>query len=269
MIETIRMEREDVLGFRIGGKIRREDVDRVVEAVHRVLARYDRFRVYVEVEPISGIAVDALLADLQLAAEHAWDVDRKAIVSDDDWHGMVVDFVDKIFPGLKTRHFRSRESSLAREWIQDGPDPRALHVQALDHVVVQVPDLDAGAEWMRRCFGLEEVEAFREGAGFDGPIVLTSDDSYSKVALVRGEPEGMESAPRGIARLAFRVDGKGFLRFLDYAPRVPVYGEGGVPLQSLAVEDREILVSVRFRDPWGNPFEVVTYEVDVVREGLR
>lgn len=270
MIELIQVQREDVLAFRVEGRIERSDVERVIEAVEERLRRYDTIRAYVEAGEITGMSLEALAVDLGFALTHAWDVERKAIVSDEGWHRVVVEFADQLFPGVKAKHFRPAERSLALEWIQDGPDPRALVVHAMDHVETLVPDLDAGVEWVKRCFGLTEVDAFRDGAGAGGPVVMTSDDSYTKVALFQGEPAGFGPVP-GHRMVAFRTDGRAFLRFLDYAHRVPVHGEDGEALHEGVrpdVVDHQISVSVYFRDPWGNPYEVTTYEVDVVREGL-
>ena len=100
--------------------------------------------------------------------------------------------------------------------------------------------------------------------------MMTADESYTKLALFQGDPAG--SGPvKGHRAVAFRTDGRSFLRFLDYAHRVPVHGDDGEAVPAGArpeVVDHGISVSVYFRDPWGNPYEVTTYEVDVVREGL-
>ncbi len=271
MIELIQVEREDVLALRVEGRIEKEDIERVVQAVEERLGKYETIRAYVEAGEITGMSLEALAVDLGFALTHAWDVERKAIVSGEGWHRLVVEFTDQLFPTVQARHFRPAERSLALEWIQDGPDPRSLLVHAMDHVETMVPDLDAGVDWVTRCFGLTEVEAFRDGAGEGGPVMLTSDDSYTKLALFQGEPAGFDPA-RGHRVVAFRTDGRAFLRFLDYAHRVPVHGEDGAALPDGTrpeVVDHGISMSVYFRDPWGNPYEVTTYEVDAVREGLK
>jgi catechol 2,3-dioxygenase-like lactoylglutathione lyase family enzyme len=270
MIQMIEVQREDVLAFRIEGRIEKADIDALAEGVERRMKKYDRIRAYVEAGEITGIAVEAVFADLAFAFTHVWDVERKAVVSDDRWHRVILEFAEQLFPSVDARHFRPAERALALEWIQDGPDPRSLTVHAMDHVETLVPDLDAGIDWMERCFGLEEVEAFSGVGDEGGPVMLTSDDSYTKVALFRGEPAGFGPA-RGHRVVAFRTDARSFLRFLEYAPRVPVHQDDGTPLADgsrLEVEDHGVAVSVYFRDPWGNPFELTTYEVEPVREGL-
>jgi catechol 2,3-dioxygenase-like lactoylglutathione lyase family enzyme len=270
MIQMIEVQREDVLAFRVEGRIEKADIDALAEAVERRMRKYDRIRAYVEAGEITGIALEAMLADLAFAFTHVWDVERKAVVSDDRWHKVILEFAEQLFPSVDAKHFRPAERDLALEWIQDGPDPRALEVHAMDHVETLVPDLDAGIDWMKRCFGLHEVEAFSAVGGEGGPVMLTSDDSYTKVALFQGEPAGFGPV-RGHRVVAFRTDARSFLRFIEYAPQIPVHEEDGRPFAAgsrLQVEDHEVSMSVYFRDPWGNPYELTTYEVEPVREEL-
>lgn len=270
MIKIIEVDRGDVLAFRVEGRIERADIDLLGEEVTARLKKYERIRAYVEAGEITGISLEAFAADLAFAFTHVWDVERKAVVSEDKWHKMFLEFAEQLFPSVEVRHFRLAERALALEWIQDGPDARALSVQALDHVETLVPDLDAGVEWMRRCFGLKEVEAFDEVGTEGGPVMLSADDSYTKVALIRGEPAGFREAV-GHRVVAFRTDARAFLRFVEYAHEVPVHGDDGQPISPgtpMETQDHGLSISVYFRDPWGNPYEVTTYEVQAVRAGL-
>jgi len=270
MIEHIDVERSDVVAIRIVGKVERSDIDDLNRVVDAKLDRYDRIRVYVEVEEFEGISVDALMADLGLTIPHIEQVDRKAVVGGGTWLAIAVDFADHLFPGAEARHFSIRERELALVWIQDGRPADALTVDSLDHVETLVPDLAEGKAWLERCFGLSELDRFRESAGPGGPVMLSADEGYTKVALFQGDPRGFGPTV-GHKLVAFRVDARAFLRFLDFGPQVPVHGDDGAPVPdrgSMNVQDHDLAFSTYFCDPWGNRYEVTTYEAEEVREAL-
>jgi catechol 2,3-dioxygenase-like lactoylglutathione lyase family enzyme len=277
MIRFIEVEREDVVAFALEGRVSTSDIEDLIRAAEGRLARFDRVRVYAEVQEIQGLSLGALLREVEFAAPRLDQVSRKAVVSSSPLHAIIADFAQQILPGLDVRHFSARERDLALRWIQDGRDPRALEVDSLDHVETLVPDLEEGKAWLERCFGLHELEHFREAAGPAGPVMLSSDEGYTKVALFQGDPRGFEGT-RGHRLVAFRVDGKALVRFLDYAHRVPVHGDDGRPVRApgaseeagpaLVVHDHDVALSVYFCDPWGNRYEVTTYEVEEARERL-
>ncbi|MBL8165294.1 MAG: hypothetical protein JNJ61_25145, partial [Anaerolineae bacterium] len=73
----------------------------------------------------------------------------------------------------------------------------------------------------------------------------------------------------GFRRVAFRVDGAGFLEFLSRLDAHPLFDAGGARLTAADVVDHELSWSIYFNDPWGHPFEVTTYEYAWVRENGR
>jgi hypothetical protein len=153
MIQMIEVQREDVLAFRIEGRIEKADIDALAEGVERRMKKYDRIRAYVEAGEITGIAVEAVFADLAFAFTHVWDVERKAVVSDDRWHQVLLEFAEQLFPSVDAKHFRPAERALALEWIQDGPDPRSL-----------------ARTWMRASTGWSGVSGSRRSKRFQGSV---------------------------------------------------------------------------------------------------
>ncbi len=135
---------------------------------------------------------------------------------------------------------------------------------SVDHVELFVPDRKEAAEWYERVFGLipvPEYEAWVE----EGPLMLSGDDGETMLALFEGEPTG-DGEPTGYRRVAFRVDGETFDAFVDSLSDLPVPDGDGEPIGPEDVVDHDLSHSVYFRDPYGNPFEVTTYEVDRVGE---
>lgn len=77
-------------------------------------------------------------------------------------------------------------------------------------------------------------------------------------------PARDDSPADGVLRVAFRTTGEGFLTFvsrLDSVHEIDASGPGDVT-------DFGGAYSVFFTDPYGHPFEVTTYDDDVVSDAL-
>ena len=117
MIEFISMTEDNVLGFRIVGKIDGTSVERLAEALDGKLKRLPFVKVYIEVEKVEGISFAALVKELRLALRHVGEIEREAIVSHGDWMGTALHLAGKIFPGTTVKHFTFEEKPNALEWI--------------------------------------------------------------------------------------------------------------------------------------------------------
>src|SRR5215467_3788097 len=84
-----------------------------------------------------------------------------------------------------------------------------FRVQRLDHVHVLVTDRPAAIAWYARVFGLEKVYDDMAHGDTRGPITLSSDDGATHLALFERDKIPPSQT------VAFRVDGAGFMRFLD------------------------------------------------------
>lgn len=140
-------------------------------------------------------------------------------------------------------------------------------VEQIDHVHVYVADRREAAEWYRRVLGLvvlKEDETFDEDD--DGPVTVSSDGGSTSLALFRA-PEGAGRFARR-QTVAFRVGGAGFLEFLHRLESLEVAGADGRRLGAGDVVDHDYCFSVYFKDPDGNPYELTTYDYDLVRRWL-
>jgi catechol 2,3-dioxygenase-like lactoylglutathione lyase family enzyme len=132
----------------------------------------------------------------------------------------------------------------------------------IDHVELVVPDPAEAAGWYGDALGLTPVEGFDDWAEGAGPLLISSDGGATNLALFEGEPRTGE--PTGFTRVAFRVDGSGFLRFVDGFDDLPGVESAG----RADVVDHDLSVSVYFTDPYGHRLEVTTYEHEYVVERL-
>jgi len=132
-----------------------------------------------------------------------------------------------------------------------------FRVDGIDHVALTVPDPREAAGWYDRVFGLEPVERLEAWAEGSGPLVVSANGGETGLALFAGSRDDPE-----LRHLAFRVDGDGFLRFLDRATGMDDVEVGGRD----AVVDHDLSWSVYVDDPWGHRFEVTTYEYEWVAD---
>jgi catechol 2,3-dioxygenase-like lactoylglutathione lyase family enzyme len=85
---------------------------------------------------------------------------------------------------------------------------------SIDHVELFVPDRYEAAGWYQRVLGLEILSAYEHWATAPGgPLMISSDDGSTKLALFEGEPQ--QSKPTaGFHRVAFRADAEAFIALL-------------------------------------------------------
>lgn len=139
-----------------------------------------------------------------------------------------------------------------------------FRVDRIDHVELWVPDQDEAAAWYEKVLGLEvvpELEEWAEG----GPLMIATAEGPTMLALFQGQPGRRRGHTPDFRRVAFRVAGEAFSRFLERLEALDLEAEDGERLDSEDVVDHGQSLSIYFRDPWGHRFEVTTYEPEVVR----
>ena len=141
-------------------------------------------------------------------------------------------------------------------------------VDQIDHVELFVPDRREAARWYERTLGLSVLPQYEDWAEDPhGPLMISSDSGSTKLALFTGEPRRTRPTA-GFHLVAFRVDGPGFLRFLEHVRTHSVHNDAGDEIHTLAPRDHGKAFSVYFNDPWGHHLEVTTYAAEWVRERL-
>jgi len=145
---------------------------------------------------------------------------------------------------------------------------KPFRVSQIDHVEVFVPDRYEAAEWYKRTLGLDIVPGYQQWAANPrGPLMISSDDGSTKLALFEGQPQ--ESGPMsGWHLVAFRVDADGFLEFVTRLADRPLIDHQGRPVTVDSVADHEKAYSVYFSDPYGHRLELTTYDYEATRAAL-
>ena len=148
------------------------------------------------------------------------------------------------------------------------PAPGGFRVEQIDHVELFVPDRRQAAEWYRRVLGLEVVPGYEHWAEDPGgPLMISSDNGSTKLALFRGTPRGTRETA-GFHLVAFRVGAEAFAEFLKRLPELELIDHRGRQLTADLVADHEQAYSIYFNDPFGHRLELTTYAHDATRARL-
>jgi catechol 2,3-dioxygenase-like lactoylglutathione lyase family enzyme len=118
-------------------------------------------------------------------------------------------------------------------------------VESLDHVAIEVSDLDAAEHWYAETLGLDRVHP-----EWDPPRVMAA--GGTGVALFPASEGEGDGFTRHLPHIAFRVDRDSF----DVATRE--LATRGLELRE---SDHGIAHSIYFTDPDGHRLELTTYDV--------
>jgi catechol 2,3-dioxygenase-like lactoylglutathione lyase family enzyme len=137
----------------------------------------------------------------------------------------------------------------------------------LDHVHIRVPDRAEAARWYADHLGFEPVGAFDFWAsGFEGgPLQISADGGRTTLALF-GTAAGHPMVPQQTG-VAFSVDAESFLAFARSLPN-GIDKPGAGPLVVGDLVDFDLCWAFEFSDPWGNIYELNTYDYERVRAEL-
>jgi catechol 2,3-dioxygenase-like lactoylglutathione lyase family enzyme len=125
-------------------------------------------------------------------------------------------------------------------------------LKGVDHVHVMVRDRRTAVAWYRGVLGLTPVEALAGWAEDGGPLTVADAAERVHIALFERAPP----APNPSV-VALGVDGVAFGAWREHLQRVLD--------RPIEVVDHEMSLSLYFRDPDGNPYEITTYDVNTAQ----
>lgn len=128
-------------------------------------------------------------------------------------------------------------------------------VRSIDHIHVYVADRQAAERWYAAVLGFTRIKAYEFWAADGGPLTIRNQEGSVHIALFERPPqEGCRST------IALGVNAHEFAAWRAHLTRV-------LP-QAPSVEDHALSVSLYFRDPDGNPYEITTYEYQAAKAAL-
>src|SRR5512135_1570220 len=117
-VELNQLDDGKVLEIKISGKLLKEDYERFVPELDRLIEQFGKIRLLVEMRDFHGWSAGALWQDIKLDWKHYSDIERVALVGDKKWQkGMSV--FCKPFTAAKIRYFDLSKLADASEWIKE------------------------------------------------------------------------------------------------------------------------------------------------------
>ncbi|HTR35771.1 MAG TPA: STAS/SEC14 domain-containing protein [Bryobacteraceae bacterium] len=108
-----------VLELQLTGKLAREDYEKFVPEVERLVERHGKIRMLVEMHDFHGWSAGAMWEDTKFAVQYFSDIERLAVVGETKWQEGLSLFA-KPFTAAEVRYFDRVRLNEARDWL--GPD---------------------------------------------------------------------------------------------------------------------------------------------------
>ncbi len=118
MIEQLPSDSDQVLGFRMSGKLHDADYQHFVPVIDAAVAKHGKVRVLTQFHDFHGWDLHALWDDIKFSTTHCTKIDRIALVGDKTWEKWMAS-VCKPFTMAKVRYFNSAELNAARAWLME------------------------------------------------------------------------------------------------------------------------------------------------------
>jgi hypothetical protein len=118
MIEQLSLGSDQVLGFKLSGKLHDADYQTFVPAVDAAAAKHGKVRLLAQFHDFHGWDMHALWDDIKFSTTHCTKIDRIALVGEKTWEKWMAK-VCKPFTLAKLRYFDASEFEAAKAWLAE------------------------------------------------------------------------------------------------------------------------------------------------------
>ena len=122
-------------------------------------------------------------------------------------------------------------------------------LKTIDHIHVIVSDRQKALDWYKNILGLkptEEIITFPKS----GPLIIKNNEGNINIALFKGTPKNNHAV------IAFKVSGEEFINCHNKI--------NDLLTKNIEIIDHDIQFSIYFEDPFGNPYEITSYDHDML-----
>ncbi|WP_028534151.1 VOC family protein [Paludibacterium yongneupense] len=131
-----------------------------------------------------------------------------------------------------------------------------LSLGKIDHIHIRVSDVTKAIAWYHRVLGLSADPRYKPLQDGEHAMTMMANPSGT-VRLAVGQDAGTTALPGAVA---FVVNGQDFLDWIDQLAGERVASRDGQNIARDSVRDHQFFCSISFVDPFGNPFEIVSYD---------
>ena len=117
-IQLIEENDGKVLVVHVSGKLVKADYEHFVPEFERLVSQHGKLRLLFDMTDFHGWELSAAWEDFKFGIEHFADIDRLAMVGDQQWqHGMAI--FCKPFTKAMVRYFEHADAAEARKWLNE------------------------------------------------------------------------------------------------------------------------------------------------------
>jgi hypothetical protein len=106
-----------ILTVRASGKLSKQDYERFLPEVERLIKAHKKIRILLELHDFHGWEAGALWEDIKFDVKHFADIERLAIVGETKWEQGMATFC-KPFTTAKIKYFDHTKAAEAKSWIE-------------------------------------------------------------------------------------------------------------------------------------------------------
>ena len=119
MLEILDIGLENVVAYRLEGKITEAEMTLVMTLFREKIQRGEKINVYQEIVSIGGVEMDAMVEKLKFFLELGLShFDKIAVVSSKKWIPRLINIEDKIFKGIHMKGFSTDEKDKALGFLK-------------------------------------------------------------------------------------------------------------------------------------------------------
>lgn len=117
MIELVEQDSGRILQLCVTGKLVKEDYEVFVPVVERLIERYGKIRVLMEMRDFHGWSAAALWEDVKFDLKHFRGIERLAFIGETSWQKGMATFC-KPFTTAQIRFFPREQAEEAMAWLR-------------------------------------------------------------------------------------------------------------------------------------------------------
>jgi hypothetical protein len=118
MFEKMNESTGNVAGYRVVGKITKDDYKTLVPEVEALIEQEGNIRLLLDMEQFKGEEVKAWGADLNFGREFHKKIDRLAIVGDKRWEKWLTALADPFY-AQEAKYFKTDDRDAAWSWLRE------------------------------------------------------------------------------------------------------------------------------------------------------
>lgn len=118
MMESIKTQRDDIVGFRIDGTTSEADMRPLLSKLREKLKSHRKLRLYVEYIDMNGFSMDTLLEDLKYNFGRLDTFEKTAVITVKDNINQASLLANKMVE-MKLKSFHFSEKAQAHQWIEE------------------------------------------------------------------------------------------------------------------------------------------------------